>query len=105
MNFEKRSKENPWDLKTPPESSAFQMWIDNKNEEEVIVCQVGSTKLYYKLQAIDDLHKMLMKHGDWMLMGSKDDKAESKEGTVEHWARSNKNPIGAWYGIRKAYRR
>ena len=49
-------------------------------------------------------HEMLKAHGDWMLMGSKDEKAEAKEGTFEHWGRSPDNPIGGWYGLKKNFR-
>ena len=102
--MEKRTKDNPWKLMTPPQSSSYEMHIDEKDGEERIVCVVGSTTLYYKLRAIEDLHAMLKEHGDWMLMGSKDQKAETKEGTVEHWARSEDNPIGGWYGLRNGYK-
>lgn len=102
--MEKRTKDNPWKLMTPPQSSSYEMYIDDKDGEERIVCVVGSTTLYYKLRAIEDLHAMLKEHGDWMLMGSKDQKAETKEGTVEHWARSKDNPIGGWYGLRNGYK-
>lgn len=102
--MEKRTKDNPWKLKTPPLSSSYEMYVDDKDGEERIVCVVGSTTLYYKFQAITDLHAMLKKHGDWMLMGSKDQKAEAKEGTVEHWARSTDNPVGGWYGLRNGYK-
>ena len=47
---------------------------------------------------------MLTKHGDWMELGNKDEKAETRPGTVEHWARSKDNPAGGWYGQRKGYR-
>ena len=102
--MEKRTKDNPWKLMTPPQSSSYEMYIDEKDGEERIICVVGSTTLYYKLRAIEDLHAMLKEHGDWMLMGSKDQKAETKEGTVEHWARSEDNPIGGWYGLRNGYK-
>ena len=102
--MEKRTQDNPWKLMTPPQSSSYEMYIDDKDGEERIVCVVGSTTLYYKLRAIEDLHAMLKEHGDWMLMGSKDQKAETKEGTVEHWARSEDNPIGGWYGLRNGYK-
>ena len=39
-----------------------------------------------------------------MELGSKDEKQEAVEGTVEHWARSAKNPIGGWYGLKKGFR-
>ena len=102
--MEKRTKENPWNLKTPPLSSEYQMWVEEKDDREIIVCKVGKTILHYDARAINDLHQMLKEHGDWMLMGSKDEKQPAKEGTVEHWARSDENPIGGWYGLKKNFR-
>lgn len=80
------------------------MYIDEKDGVEVIMCVVGSTKLWYDAKCIDDCHKMLKKFGDWMPLGSKDEKQEAKEGTLEAWARSSDNPNGGWYGMRKGYR-
>ena len=102
--MEKRTKDNPWKLKTPPGSSEYEMWMDEKDGTEIIVCKVGSTILHYDARAINDLHAMLKDFGDWMPMGSKDEKAATKEGTVEHWARSEDNPIGGWYGLKKNFR-
>ena len=73
-------------------------------EKKVLHCQVGATWLHYQISALDDLHAMLTKYGDWMELGNKDEKAETKPGTVEHWARSKDNPAGGWYGMRKGYR-
>ncbi len=56
------------------------------------------------LRCIEDLAEMLKEHGDWMLLGSKDEKQETDEGTVEHWARSLDNPVGGWYGLKKNFR-
>lgn len=47
---------------------------------------------------------MLQKHGDWMLLGSKDEKAEAKPDTVEYWSRAEHNPVGGWYGLKKGLR-
>jgi hypothetical protein len=47
---------------------------------------------------------MLKEHGDWMLLGSKDEKIETKPDTVEHWGRSKDNPIGGWYGLKKGFK-
>lgn len=102
--MEKRAKDNPWKLKTPPQTSDYEMYIDTKDGKEIIVCVVGSTVLHYDYRALNDLHAMLKKHGDWMPLGSKDEKQETEEGTVEHWARSPKNPIGGWYGLKKGFR-
>jgi hypothetical protein len=98
------TKENPWILKTPPGSSEYQMYIDEKDGKKAIVCVVGKTILYYDFRAVDDLYKMLKKHNDWMLLGSADEQKPAKEGTVEAWARSSDNPIGGWYGLKKGLR-
>jgi len=102
--MEKRTKDNPWKLKTPPQTSAYEMYVDTKDGKEILVCTVGTTVLHYDYRALADLHAMLKKHGDWMELGSKDEKQEAEEGTVEYWARSSKNPIGGWYGLKKGFR-
>ncbi len=102
MSSGKGTKADPWVLTTPLGKAQFEM---HKNEEEnVLHCQVGSTWLHYQIQALDDLHAMLKQHNDWMELGNKDEKDEAKPGTVEHWARSETNPVGGWYGLRKGYR-
>lgn len=102
--MEKRTKENPWKLQTPPQSSSYEMYIDEKDGLEIIICTVGKTVLHYDARIIEDLHKMLKAHGDWMLLGSKDEKVEAKEDTVEFWGRSKDNPISGWYGLKKGLR-
>ena len=77
---------------------------DEKDGKEILVCTVGKTVLHYEYRCLADCHEMLKKHGDWMLLGSKDEKQETKEGTVEHWARSSDNPVGGWYGLKKNFR-
>jgi hypothetical protein len=98
------TKENPWKLKTPPGTSEYLMYKDETATPPVIVCVVGKTTLTYDLRAIDDLHAMLKKHGDWMELGSADEQKPAKEGTVEAWARSPKNPLKGWYGLKKGLR-
>ncbi|MCH7920805.1 MAG: glycosyltransferase family 9 protein, partial [Planctomycetes bacterium] len=39
-----------------------------------------------------------------VLLGSKDEKQDTKEGTVEHWGRSSSNPIRGWYGLKKNFK-
>ncbi|MDX1417857.1 MAG: hypothetical protein R3293_26885 [Candidatus Promineifilaceae bacterium] len=102
--MEKRTKDNPWKLKTPPLSSQYEMYIDEKDGREIIVCTVGKTVLWYDYRCLSDLHAMLKEHGNWMELGSKDEKQPAKEGTVEYWARSDQNPLGGWYGLKKNYR-
>ena len=98
------TKEDPWQLKTPPGTSDYTMYRDDSADPPVIVCMVGSTKLTYLARAIDDLHAMLKAHGDWMELGSADEQKDAKPGTVEAWARADDNPVGGWYGQRKGYR-
>ena len=100
----KRRKGNPWRLQTPPLSSEYEMYFDEKDGKEIIVCVVGKTTLHYDARIIEDLHQMLKENGEWVLLGSKDEKIETKENTVEHWARSKDNPIGGWYGLKKGLR-
>jgi hypothetical protein len=102
--MEKRTKDNPWKLKTPSQTSEYEMYVIEKDGKEIIVCTVGTTVLHYDYRCLADLHAMLKKHGDWMELGSKDEKQEAKEGTVEYWARSSQNPIGGWYGLKKNFR-
>jgi len=73
-------------------------------DKDVVVCVVGKTTLLYDRRAVDDLHAMLKKHGDWMELGSADEQKPAKEGTVEAWGRSPKNPVGGWYGLKKGFR-
>ncbi len=98
------SKENPLTLKTPPLSSQYTMHVEEKDGTDVLVCTVGKTVLYYQMRAIDDLHKMLKDHGDWMELGSADEQKPANEGTVEAWGRSESNPVGGWYGLKKGLR-
>ena len=104
MVTNKGTNENPWTLKTPPGTSAYTMYKDESKEQPVLVCTVGKTVLHYHWRSIDDLYFMLKKHGDWMELGSADEQKPAKEGTVEAWGRSPKNPVGGWYGLKKGFR-
>jgi hypothetical protein len=98
------TREDPWNLRTAPGTSEYQMWKDEAADPLTLVCQVGSTQLKYDLRAIDDLHAMLKAHGDWMALGAADEQKDAAEGTVEAWGRAADNPVGGWYGLRKGYR-
>lgn len=102
--MEKGTKENPWKLKTPPLTSDYEMYRDVKDGVDIIVCKVGTTTLHYDARCLNDLHAMLKAHGDWMDLGAADEQKPAKEGTVEGWGRSESNPVGGWYGLRKGYR-
>jgi len=98
------TRDDPWQLTTPPGSSAYTMHRDETVDPPTLVCQVGSTQLRYRLRAIDDLHTMLKAHGDWMPLGGADEQKPAAEGTVEAWGRSPENPVGGWYGLKKGLR-
>ena len=104
MTIEAGSKENPWRLKTPPLSSEYTMHKVVKECKEILVCTVGKTVLHYEYRCLADLHAMLIEHGGWMELGSADEQKPAKDGTVEAWGRSEKNPVGGWYGLKKGLR-
>lgn len=96
--------DNPWRLKTPPLSSDYTIHRDDTGDVALLVCQVGGTRLTYLARAIDDLHAMLVAHGDWMPLGGADEQKDAAPGTVEAWGRSPENPVGGWYGQKKGLR-
>jgi hypothetical protein len=96
--------DNPWTLSTPPGGSEYEAWRDPSSDPPALVVQVGSTQLRYHLRCIDDLHQMLLDHGDWMPLGNADEQKETKPGTVEAWGRAPDNPVGGWYGLKKGLR-
>ncbi|CAN5786249.1 hypothetical protein BH20CHL3_BH20CHL3_09920 [soil metagenome] len=104
MTTDKGTKEDPWRLQTPPRTSDYEMYVDERDGAKVIVCVVGKTTLLYDHRCLADLHAMLKKYGDWMDLGSADEQKPAKAGTVEAWGRSPDNPIGGWYGLKKGLR-
>jgi hypothetical protein len=99
-----RTKDNPWQLMTPPGTSAYTLHVEEKGGATLLVCTVGKTVLYYDARCIDDLYAMLSAQGDWVELGGADEQKPAKDGTVEAWGRSAKNPIGGWYGLKKGLR-
>jgi hypothetical protein len=98
------TKEDPWVLQTPPGTSQYLMYRDEARDPPALVCQVAKTQLSYDLRCIEDLHAMLVRRGDWMALGSADEQKPAKEDTVEAWGRSETNPVGGWYGLKKGLR-
>ena len=68
-----RTKDHPLSLKTPPGTADFTMHLDSKGALPIVVCTVGKTVLHYDARCIEDLHHMLMAHGDWMDLGGTDE--------------------------------
>lgn len=98
--MEAGTKDDPWQLVTAPGSSNYTMYRDG----DELVCQVGSTTLKYQVRAIEDLAAWLREQGDWVPLGAADENKPAAAGTVEAWGRSESNPVGGWYGLRKGYR-
>ncbi len=98
------TKDKPWELKTPSLGSDIQAYRDETSDPPALVIIASKTEVRYQLRALDDLHAMLKAHGDWMPLGSTDEQKPAAEGTVEAWARSPKNPVKGWYGLKKGLR-
>jgi hypothetical protein len=95
---------SPWELKTPPGTSAFEAYRDESAAPPALVVQVGKTQLRYHLRCVEDLHRMLVAAGDWLPLGSADEQKPAAPGTVEAWGRSSENPVKGWYGLKKGLR-
>ena len=98
------TKDDPWQLTTPPGSSAYTMYGDEDADPPALVCQVGSTTLKYRLRAIDDLHAWLKNQAEWVPLGAADENKPAGGRNGRSWGRSPGNPVGGWYGLRKGYR-
>ncbi|MDH4078106.1 MAG: hypothetical protein OEW29_19425, partial [Acidimicrobiia bacterium] len=61
--------DDPWILTTPPGKSEFDAWRDEEADPPALKVRVGSTNLSYRLRCIEDLHAMLVDHGEWMPLG------------------------------------
>jgi hypothetical protein len=98
------TKDRPWALETPPGTAAYEAYRDEAADPPALVVQVGKTQLRYHLRCVDDLHAMLLGHGDWMALGSADEQKPAVDGTVEAWGRAKTNPVKGWYGLKKGLR-
>ncbi len=96
--------EDPWTLTTPPGGSQFTAWREPNADPPALVAMVGTTEVRYHLRAVEDLHAMLLEHGDWVALGNADEQKPAADGTVEAWGRSPSNPVGGFYGLRKGLR-
>jgi hypothetical protein len=98
------TRKQPWKLKTPSGQSEFTAFRDEAADPPALVVQVSKTELRYRLRCLDDLAKMLAAQGDWVPLGSTDERKPVTPGTVEAWARSPDNPVKGWYGLKKGLR-
>jgi len=98
------TKDKPWQLKTPSGQSEIEAYRDLDSDPPALVIIASKTEVRYQLRVLDDLRAMLKQHGDWMPLGTADEQKPAAEGTVEAWARSPKNPVSGWYGLKKGLR-
>ena len=98
------SADDPWIVKTPSQTSDFKAWRDEAADPPALVVLVGTTRLSYRLRALDDAIAMLKQHGDWVALGNADEGKPTPAGSLEAWARDDSNPVGGYYGLRKGYR-
>jgi hypothetical protein len=98
------TREDPWQLRTPPGTSQYTAWRDASLDPPALVVQVGKTQLRYHLRCIDDLDAMLRERGDWVPLGGADEQKPAADGTVEAWGRAADNPVAGFYGIKKGLR-
>ncbi len=96
--------DDPWILQTPSLGTSYEAYRDEAADPPALVVQVGKTQLRYHLRALDDLHAMLTDVGDWVPLGIADEQKPAADGTVEGWGRSEANPVGGWYGLKKGLR-
>ncbi|MGZ4708743.1 MAG: DUF6855 family protein [Acidimicrobiales bacterium] len=94
----------PWTLRTPSGGSTYTAHRDESLDPPALVVEVGRTELRYHLRCLDDLQAMLVERGDWVALGSADEQKLAAAGSVEAWARSEDNPVGGWYGLKKGLR-
>jgi hypothetical protein len=98
------TRDDPWKLQTPSLQSDIEAYRDTESDPPALVVIASKTEVRYDLRALDDLHAMLVAHGDWMALGTADEQKQPKPDTVEAWARSPENPIGGFYGLKKGLR-
>jgi hypothetical protein len=98
------TKARPWALHTPGGQSGFNAYRDPVSDPPAIVVKAGRAELRFHLRCLNDLDEMLRAHGGWMPLGVAEEQAPAAEGTVEAWARSPKNPVQGWYGLKKGQR-
>ena len=96
--------DDPWVLSTPSGGSELLAHRDEASDPPALVVIASRTEVRYRLSCIEDLHAMLLAHGDWMPLGNADEGKPVKEGTVEAWARAEDNPVGGYYGLKKGLR-
>ena len=105
LGDERRGNERPTrgSLKTPPQTSDYEMHLDERDGQSVIVCVVGKTTLLYDARAIDDLHAMLGRTATGSSSAAPTSRSRRRKERSRPGA-DRDNPVGGWYGLKKGLR-
>jgi hypothetical protein len=94
----------PWVLKTTDGKAEYRAFRDARLDPPSIVVLAGKKELRYHLRCLDDLYEMLKERVGWVSLGCALEGEQAEAGSVEEWARSSRNPLGSWYGLKKGSR-
>jgi hypothetical protein len=97
------TRSTPWTVKTPSYQSEFIAFRDEDAGPPALVVQVSKSEFRYHLRCLEDVPAMLKAQGDWMPLGNADEQKPAAAGTLEAWGRAPLNPVGGWYGVKRAY--
>ena len=98
------TKDDPWQLSTPPGTSSYSIYRDDSVEPPILVCVVGKTTLTYQARCLDDLHAMLVRGGG-LGAARRRRRAEARAGGIRRGVGPlPDNPVGGWYGLKKGLR-
>jgi hypothetical protein len=95
---------DPWVLKTPPGTSEYTMHQDEASDPPRLVCVVGKTTFVLPAAMHPGPAHDAARARRVDRAGSADEPKPAKDGTVEAWGRSQANPVGGWYGMKKGLR-
>ncbi len=97
-------RRNPWILRTGDGGAPFKAFRDTTLDPPALVIMEGDKERRYRLRCLDDFYEMLKAQTGWVLLGGAEEHEQPASGSVEAWARSPKNPVGGWYGLKKGAR-
>ena len=94
------TKEDPWVLKTPPGTSSTRC-----GAMKVPIRPRSCARWFHSAALPLELHRGPSRHAQGSAtgpLGAADEGKDAAPGTVEAWGRAADNPVGGWYGLRRA---
>ena len=99
------TKDDPWVLKTPPGTSEYTMYRDETRDPPALVCQVGKTQLTLpRCAASRTSTRCSSSTATGWRSARPTSRSPARRTPSRRGARSETNPVGGWYGLRKGYR-